>query len=171
MSMLNVLGFGKKKCARCDAKAAQASALCPSCGVSMAAPQNDPVLRDNRWVPAPNELAAFFGIGQLKGLFTKTLQVPVGTRAVVIQDGRTTDVPPGDYEVEGFFSRLANLGRDRYSEILITRQAALPVEFELNGLLCAEFLKLEAKLTLSVAVGDVATFAAQFMTRPRHGGC
>lgn len=166
MSMLNVLGFGKKKCARCDAKAAQASALCPSCGVSMAAPQNDPVLRDNRWVPAPNELAAFFGIGQLKGLFTKTLQVPVGTRAVVIQDGRTTDVPPGDYEVEGFFSRLANLGRDRYAEILITRQAALPVEFDLNGLLCAEFLKLEAKLTLSVAVGDVATFAAQFMTRP-----
>jgi formylglycine-generating enzyme required for sulfatase activity len=51
----------------------------------------------------------------------------VGTRAVVIQDGRTADVPPGDYEVEGFFSRLANLGRDRYAEILITRQAALPV--------------------------------------------
>lgn len=72
---------------------------------------------------------------------------------------------PGDYEVEGFFSRLANLGRDRYAEILITRQAALPAEFELNGLLCAES-KLEAKLTLSVAVGDVATFAAQFMTRP-----
>lgn len=128
-------------------------------------PPNQPVLRDNRWEPAPDELAAFFGIGQLKGIFTKSLHVPLGARAVVLQDGRIEEVPCGTYEVEGFFSRLANLLRDRPAEILITRESALLIPLQFDGILTAEFLGLEASLTVGVKTGDIAAFAGQFMGR------
>ena len=59
--------------------------------------RSEAVLRDNRWIPAADELAVYFGVRQLSGIFTKTLRVPATTRAYILQGDVATEVPQGEY--------------------------------------------------------------------------
>lgn len=164
--MLQMFGFGAITCARCEHKNGAEAQYCARCGMIVGAPRNAPVLIDNRWVPGADELAVFFGVRELSGVFVKTLRVPATTRAFILQGDKTTEVPQGEYEIEGFFSRLNHLLRDQHAEILITRTTALPVRFELAGLPSAEHLQLSASLSISIGVEGVAAFARHFMTMP-----
>jgi hypothetical protein len=164
--MFQMFGFGGVKCPRCEHKNADNSGYCAQCALTLGAPRNEPVLRENRWIPAPNELAVFFGVRELSGLFVKTLRVPATTRAYILQGDKATEVPQGEYEIEGFFTRLNHLLRNQHAEILITRSAALPVEFEFDDLQTAEHLKISAGFTVSVKIEQVAAFARHFMTLP-----
>jgi len=164
--MFKMFGFGGVKCPRCEHRNGDTSGYCNQCGLTLGAPRSDVVLRENRWIPANDELAVYFGVRQLTGIFTKTLRVPPATRAYILQDGQVTEVPPGEYELEGFFTRLAKLLRDERGEILITRSSPLPVEFSFSDLHSAESLKLAARLTVGLQVENVLTFAGHFMTAP-----
>jgi hypothetical protein len=164
--MFQMFGFGGVKCPRCEHKNAGDSGYCAQCGLTLGAPRNEPVLRENRWIPAPDELAVFFGVRELSGLFVKTLRVPATTRAYILQGDKATEVPQGEYEIEGFFTRLNHLLRSQHAEILITRSAALPVEFSFDDLETIEHLKISAGLTVSVRIEQVAAFARHFMTLP-----
>jgi hypothetical protein len=124
------------------------------------------VLVENRWVPGPDELAVFFGVRALSGVFVKTLRVPATARAYILQGEAATEVPQGEYEIEGFFTRLNHLLRDQHAEILVTRSSALPVDFDLDGLASAEHLEVSARLALSVRIENVPAFARHFMTMP-----
>ena len=121
------------------------TAIAPPCGLMPGAPRHEPVLVENRWVPGPDELAVFFGVRELSGMFVKTLRVPATARAYILQGEQATEVPQGEYEIEGFFTRLNHLLRDQHAEILVTRSGALPVEFELDGLRSAEHLEVTAR--------------------------
>ncbi|HEV7816827.1 MAG TPA: hypothetical protein VGP06_17235, partial [Janthinobacterium sp.] len=136
--MFQMFGFGGVKCPRCEHKNDGESGYCASCGLTLGAPRNEPVLRDNRWMPAADELAVFFGVRQLSGIFTKTLRVPAASRAYILQGDKATEVPQGEYEIEGFFTRLNHLLRDQHAEILITRMTPVPVEFVFSDLHTAE---------------------------------
>lgn len=164
--MFQMFGFGGVKCPRCEHHNAGASGYCAQCGLTLGAPRNEPVLRDNRWIPGPDELAVFFGVQQLSGLFVKTLRVPATTRAYILQADKATEVPQGEYEIEGFFTRLNHLLRNQHAEILITRTAALPVEFNFDDLQTSERLDIGARLTVSIKIEQVAAFAQHFMTMP-----
>lgn len=164
--MLQMFGFGGSKCARCGHGNAAGAQYCAQCGMVSGAPRNEPVLVDNRWVPGADELAVFFGVRELSGVFVKTLRVPASTRAYILQGDKATEVPQGEYEIEGFFTRLNHLLRDQHAEILITRMTALPVQFELHELPSAEHLKLSASVTVSVQIEQVPAFARHFMTMP-----
>jgi hypothetical protein len=164
--MFQMFGFGGVKCPRCEHKNTDDSGYCGQCGLTLGAPRNEPVLRENRWLPAPNELAVFFGVRELSGLFVKTLRVPATTRAYILQGDKATEVPQGEYEIEGFFTRLNHLLRSQHAEILITRSAALPVEFAFDDLQTVEHLKISAGFTVSVKIEQVAAFARHFMTLP-----
>ena len=164
--MFKMFGFGGVKCPRCDHRNGDNSGYCNQCGLTLGAAHSVPVLRDNRWIPANDELAVYFGVRQLSGIFTKTLRVPATSRAYILQGERSTEVPAGEYELEGFFTRLSSLLRDQGGEILITRTTPLPVEFNFSDLRTAEFLKLSAHFTIGLQVADVATFARHFMTAP-----
>jgi hypothetical protein len=129
-------------------------------------PRNAPVLRDNRWIAGPDDLAVFFGVNALSGIFVKTLRVPATTRAYILQGDQATEVPQGEYEIEGFFTRLNHLLRDSHAEILITRTTSLPVAFSFANLATAEHLQVDARLSISVQVENVAAFARYFMTAP-----
>src|SRR4051812_48097854 len=131
-----------------------------------ATPRSAPVLRDNRWIAGPDDLAVFFGVSALSGIFVKTLRVPATTRAFILQGGQATEVPQGEYEIEGFFTRLNHLLRNQHAEILITRSAAMPVEFDFDGLQTAEHLAVAARFTVSVRIEQVSAFAQHFMTMP-----
>jgi hypothetical protein len=164
--MFQMFGFGGVPCPRCEHKNAGESGYCARCGLTLGAPRNEPVLRENRWIPGPGELAVFFGVRELSGLFVKTLRVPATTRAYILQGDKATEVPQGEYEIEGFFTRLNHLLRNQHAEILITRSAALPVAFSFDDLQSAEYLKLSASFTVSVRIEQVAAFARHFMTLP-----
>lgn len=164
--MFKMFGFGGVKCPRCGHRNGDTSGYCNQCGLTLGAPRSGPVLRDNRWIPANDELAVYFGVRQLSGIFTKTLRVPATTRAYILQGDTATEVPQGEYELEGFFTRLNNLLRDQHGEILITRTTPLPVEFNFSDLHTAEFLKLAARFTVGLQVDSVPAFAQHFMTVP-----
>ncbi|MES2298441.1 MAG: SPFH domain-containing protein [Pseudomonadota bacterium] len=164
--MFTMFGFGGVACPRCEHNNASDSGYCGHCGMTLGAPRNPVVLRENRWVAGPNELAVFFGVRELRGLFVKTLRVPASTRAYILQGDKATEVPQGEYEIEGFFERLNNLLRDQHAEILITRTNALPVLFDFDQLQTAELLKVSASFTVSVKVDHVAAFGQHFMTLP-----
>jgi hypothetical protein len=161
-----MFGFGGAACPRCERKNAASAGYCGGCGLILGAPRNAPLLRDNRWIAGPDELAVFFGVRELSGLFVKTLRVPAAARAYILQGDKATEVPQGEYEIEGFFTRLNHLLRDQHAEILITRTAALPVEFAFDDLDSAEHLRLSARFTVSLQVENVPAFARHFMTMP-----
>jgi hypothetical protein len=164
--MFQMFGSGGARCPRCEHKNAAASGYCANCGLTLGAPRNAPLLRENRWLAGPDELAVFFGVRELSGVFVKTLRVPATARAYILQGDQATEVPQGEYEIEGFFTRLNHLLRDQHAEILVTRSAALPVEFEFDGLATAEHLKLSAHFSISLRIENVPAFARHFMTMP-----
>ena len=164
--MVQMFGFGGSKCPRCAHKNVGGAGYCAACGITLGGPARSPVLVDNRWIAGPDELAVFFGVQALSGLFVKTLRVPATARAYILQGGQATEVPQGDYEIEGFFSRLNHLLRDGHAEILVTRTNALPVEFDFEDLESAEHLALGARFTVSVRIENVPAFARHFMTMP-----
>jgi hypothetical protein len=164
--MLRMFGVNGAKCPRCAHGKVAADGYCAACGLMPGTPRHAPVLVENRWVPGPDELAVFFGVRALSGVFVKTLRVPATARAYILQGESATEVPQGEYEIEGFFTRLNHLLRDQHAEILVTRSGALPVEFELDGLRSAEHLEVAAQLALSVRIESVPAFARHFMTMP-----
>jgi hypothetical protein len=164
--MLRMFGSGGARCPRCAQTQDAGDGYCAGCGLMLGAPRHAPMLVENRWVPGPDELAVFFGVRALSGVFVKTLRVPATARAYILQGEKATEVPQGEYEIEGFFTRLNHLLRDQHAEILVTRSSALPVEFELAGLRSAEHLEVSARLALSVRIESVPAFARYFMTMP-----
>jgi len=164
--MFQMFGFGGTRCPRCEHKNAGGAGYCAACGITLGAPRNAPVLVENRWVAGPDELAVFFGVQALSGLFVKTLRVPATARAYILQGNQATEVPQGEYEIEGFFTRLNHLLRDSHAEILITRTNALPVEFAFDDLETAEHLVVAARFSVSLRVENVPAFARHFMTMP-----
>lgn len=164
--MFQMFGFGGVKCPRCEHKNAGDSGYCAQCGLTLGAKRSEPIFQDNRWIPADNELAVFFGVRELSGLFVKTLRVPATTRAYILQGDKATEVPQGEYEIEGFFTRLNHLLRNQHAEILITRSAAMPVEFDFDDLQTAEHLKVSARFSVSIRIEQVSAFAQHFMTMP-----
>lgn len=164
--MFQMFGFGGTRCPRCEHKNAGGAGYCAACGITLGAPRNTPVLVENRWVAGPDELAVFFGVEALSGLFVKTLRVPATARAYILQGSQATEVPQGEYEIEGFFARLNHLLRDSHAEILITRTNALPVEFDFDDLETVEHLVVAARFSVSLRVENVPAFARHFMTMP-----
>ncbi|MGI4845303.1 MAG: hypothetical protein ACRYF7_18495 [Janthinobacterium lividum] len=164
--MFQMFGVKGAACPRCERQQGGDARYCAGCGLILGAPRNSPVLRENRWVAGPDELAVFFGVRELSGLFVKTLRVPATARAYILQGMHATEVPQGEYEIEGFFTRLNHLLRDQHAEILVTRTGALPVEFRFDDVATSEQLAVSARFTVSLRIENVAAFARHFMTLP-----
>ena len=164
--MLQMFGVKGASCPRCECRNAPEARYCAGCGVILGAPRNKPVLVENRWVPGPDELAVFFGVRELSGLFVKTLRVPATARGFILQGDKATEVPQGEYEIEGFFTRLNHLLRDQHAEILVTRTGALAVPFEFDDIPTCEHLDIALRFSVSVRIENVPAFARHFMTLP-----
>jgi hypothetical protein len=162
--MFTLFGVRGSPCPRCDHVNQRDGSYCAQCGISLG--QAHPLLRNNRWLPAENEVAVFFGVERLSGVFSKTLQVPGTARAYILQGQQITEVPPGEYQIEDFFGRLDQLLRDRSAEILITRSTPFELTFNLSGIASAEFLALDVACILRVKIEPVSAFSSYFMQAP-----
>ena len=164
--MLQMFGVKGASCPRCERKNGGQASYCAGCGMILGAPRSKPVLVENRWVAGADELAVFFGVRELSGLFVKTLRVPATARGFILQGDKATEVPQGEYEIEGFFTRLNHLLRDGHAEILITRSGALAVPFDYDDVATAEQLDIKVRFALQVNIENVPAFARHFMTAP-----
>jgi hypothetical protein len=164
--MLQMFGVKGASCPRCERKNDAQASYCAGCGMILGAPRAKPVLVENRWVAGSDELAVFFGVRELSGLFVKTLRVPATARGFILQGDKATEVPQGEYEIEGFFTRLNHLLRDQHAEILVTRTGALPVPFEYDDVASSEHLEVKVRFALQVRIENVPAFARHFMTAP-----
>jgi len=164
--MLQMFGVKGASCPRCERRNEAQASYCAGCGMILGAPRSKPVLVENRWVAGADELAVFFGVRELSGLFVKTLRVPATARGFILQGEKATEVPQGEYEIEGFFTRLNHLLRDQHAEILVTRTGALPVPFAFDDVATSEHLAIEVKFALQVKIENVPAFARHFMTAP-----
>lgn len=164
--MFQMFGVKGAGCPRCERTNGGDARYCAGCGLILGAPRNPPVLKENRWIAGPDELAVFFGVRELSGVFVKTLRVPATARAYILQGDKATEVPQGEYEIEGFFTRLNHLLRDQHAEILVTRTGALPVDFRFEDVCTSEQLAVSARLTVSLRIENVPAFARHFMTTP-----
>ena len=164
--MLQMFGVKGASCPRCERRNEAQASYCAGCGMILGAPRSKPVLVENRWVAGADELAVFFGVRELSGLFVKTLRVPATARGFILQGEKATEVPQGEYEIEGFFTRLNHLLRDQHAEILVTRTGALPVPFAFDDVATSEHLAIEVKFALQVQIENVPAFARHFMTAP-----
>ena len=164
--MLQMFGVKGASCPRCECRNGGDARYCAGCGMILGAPSNKPVLVENRWVPGPDELAVFFGVRELSGLFVKTLRVPATARGFILQGDQATEVPQGEYEIEGFFTRLNHLLRDQHAEILVTRTGALAVPFAFDDIATSEHLDVRLRFSVSVRIENVPAFARHFMTTP-----
>jgi hypothetical protein len=164
--MFQMFGFGGVKCPRCEHKNDDDSGDCAQCGLTLGASRNEALLRDNRWAPGAGELAVFFGVRQLAGVFSKTLTVPSGARAFILQDEAATEVASGEYQIDRFLDGLRDLLRERRADILVTGTAALPLEFAFDDLQCAEQLPIAARFALAVRIEQPCAFARHFMRSP-----
>lgn len=164
--MLQMFGTKGAICPRCECGNAPEARYCAGCGMILGAPRSKPVLVENRWVAGPDELAVFFGVRELSGLFVKTLRVPATARGFILQGDKATEVPQGEYEIEGFFTRLNHLLRDQHAEILVTRTGALPVPFAFDDVPTCEHLDIALRFSVSVKIENVPAFARHFMTTP-----
>lgn len=153
-------------CGRCGAENPADATYCDGCQFPLKF--RPAILKDNCWEAAPDELAVFFRVGQLQGLFSKAVIVPAGMRALIVQDGKTEEVGHGTHPVDSMLARLNRFFRDKHADILITRQNAVAVEFSFDDIYSAEFLKVGVTASLNVRIGDATSFAQHFMSAP---GC
>lgn len=156
--------FGPK-CPRCDERNDKSAEFCEHCGISMTAPR-PAILKGNRWEAAPDEFAVFFKGRDLKGLFSKTLYIPAGMRAWILQDNRAEEIMEGEYTLQTLPERLNALFADKHTEILLSRGAAVAIPFRFDDIPSAELLQVTVETNIVVKLGDLAAFRNHFMLRP-----
>lgn len=159
--------FGPK-CPRCGERNGQNAETCQKCGISLQL-DRPVILRDNRWEAAPDELAVFFYTRDLKGLFSRSVNVPAGMHAWVLQDSRCVAVREGEHTVANLFDQLNNLFSANHGEVLIARRNGMAVRFVFDDIPCGDLLALTVECSLVFKIDEsngLAAFHQTFMGRP-----
>ena len=139
----------------CGHKNPKGAEFCEHCGISLEF-DRPAILDGNQWQPAPDELAAFFKFKDMKkGFFTKTLYVPGGMKAWVLQDDLNKPVlllNEGPHTTETLFQRMNNFFRSPYGDVLVVKTGSVPLDFAFDDLRSLEGLTLKAQVSLRVQV-------------------
>ena len=147
--------------AGCGHRNPKGADYCEKCGISLGF-SRPAVLDGNRWSPAADEAAVYFKTNNLKGLFTKTLFVPAGMRAYVVQADQSEELGEGEHTTETLFARLNSFFQSPMGEVMIVRTDALPLTFSFKDLPSAELLDISAEVQLNVRIAQVAAFRRRF---------
>jgi hypothetical protein len=153
--------FGPK-CPDCGKKNSKDAGQCSQCGKVLGS-GSALKLNENRWEAWPDTLAVFFTSNDLKGLFAKPLRVPTGMRACVLQNNVVTEFPPGEYAIETLFERMNSFFQGQYAEILIVRQASMPIALVFDDVWSADLLKVRVESTIFIKLGEMDAFRNHFM--------
>lgn len=161
--MLKLFGLSKIKCVRCDHENPAATEFCAQCGLQLGSPAHEAIMRQQHWLPADDEVALFFALRNVGKITQSRFHIPARARAFVLQNGRSLELPAGEYDVAGLLRKTRALDQDKALHILITRSRPFALHFALEGLHTAEFLPVKATCLMRTKIEQVEQFAQHFM--------
>ncbi len=164
--MRKLFSYPKIRCVRCEHENRQDSDYCAQCGLMLSSPAHEAVLRQQRWLPADDEVAIFFAVQSVDKIAKDNLQIPARARAFILQNQRIVELFAGDYSSASLQAKTKHLMADQALEILITRSLPFALHFDFENLHTVEFLPINATCFIRVKIDEVATFAQHFMTSP-----
>ena len=167
--MFSLFGLSHVSCPRCHCASADDVGQCAQCGYTISAGRSDPVLRDNRWLPADDELALFCSVNQSGSV--PRLHVPASARAYLLHNEKLIELPGDEQAQAGVFSQLKSLLQAKRADVLIARQNTFVLDVTLDDLHSAEFMKIAATFSISIKIDQVEAFARQFMGAPGSVTC
>jgi hypothetical protein len=142
------------RCGRCGKANGSGAAFCAHCGAELAR-HGKAMLVDNRWAREPGEFAAVLDVEDLSGVLRKSLVVEPGTRALVFRGERPAGVlEPGRHTVESVPRRLASLGRDGTTTVVLVSSDDVAVELDLPEVWTADEQIVSVKIFLVVRLVD-----------------
>lgn len=164
--MRKLFAYPKIRCARCEHENRQDFDYCSQCGLMLGSPDHDAVLRQQRWLPADNEVAIFFAVQAIDKIAKSPLQIPARARAFLLQDQRQIELTAGNYDSASLRAKTTQLNADQPVDILITRSLPFALHFSFDDLHSAEFLAIHAKCLVRIKIDHISHFAQHFMHGP-----
>lgn len=164
--MRKLFSYPKIRCARCEHENRQDSDYCTQCGLMLSSPAHEAVLRHQRWLPADDEVAIFFGVQSIEKIAKDHLQIPARARAFILQNQRIVELFAGDYDTASLRAKTKHFAADQALEILITRSLPFALHFHFEDLHTVEFLPMRVKCLIRIKIDQVAIFAQHFMMAP-----
>lgn len=164
--MRKLFSYPKISCARCEHENRQDSDYCARCGLMLSSPRHDAVLRQQRWLPADDEVAIFFAVQSIDKIAKDHLQIPARARAFILQNQRSVELFAGDYDSAGLRAKTRHFSADLPLEILITRSLPFALHFHFEDLHTVEFLPMQVRCLVRIKIEQVALFARHFMSAP-----
>ncbi len=145
-------------CGRCGRASASGAKFCSHCGAELAR-HGKAMLVDNRWAREPEEFAVVLDVEDLAGFLAKSLVVEPGTRALLFRGERHAGVlEPGRHTVESVPRRLATLGRDGPTTVVLVSADDVAVELDLPEVWTADEQVVSVKVFLVVRLVDPQAF-------------
>ncbi|WP_395007782.1 hypothetical protein [Undibacterium sp.] len=164
--MRKLFAYPKIPCVRCEHENQRDSDYCTQCGLMLGSPAHDAILRQQRWIPADDEVAIFFSVQSIDKIAMDNFQIPARARAFILQDQRCVELFAGDYDSASLRAKTAHFGTDQALDILITRSLPFALHFHFEDLHTAEFLAMRARCLVRIKIDQVLTFAHHFMAAP-----
>lgn len=153
-------------CVRCEHENRRDSDYCTQCGLMLGSPFHDAILRQQRWIPADDEVAIFFAVQSVANIAKEHFEIPARARAFILQDQRSVELFAGDYDSASLLAKTRHFAPDQPLSILITRSTPFALHFDFDHLHTAEFLPMRANCLVRVKIDQITSFAHHFMSGP-----
>lgn len=115
-------------------------------------------LDNNQWQIANGQIAAKFRLKDFKGMFTKTIYVERGTRALIYDGTSVKTVPHGPFALQTLFDTVFRDVAERDITVVLGVEDNLSIQFTFGNLLSKESLIVRIETNLTVKLGDLAMF-------------
>lgn len=159
----------KTYCPKCERQVEPRKGLCPWCGAELGAQV------DRQWFRSPNQVAARLSEEDFGGMMQRGLNVPDGSRALLLRGGALEQtLAPGYHTVAGLGERFVNWFRERTLQAILIDDGDIEIDFTLGRegrpqgadverLLSADQLPLTARCALRITIDQPALFASVMM--------
>lgn len=150
-------------CGRCGKANTAHAAFCSHCGAELAR-HGKAMFVDNRWAREAAEFAVVLDVEDLAGVLRKSLVVEPGTRALLFRGERHAGVlEPGRHTVESVPRRLAGLGRDGPTTVILVSSDDVAVELDLPEVWTADEQMVAVKVFLVVRLVNPVAFRSEIV--------
>lgn len=153
-------------CVRCEHENQRDSEYCSQCGLMLGSPAHDAILRQQRWIPADDEVAIFFAVESITKIAKEQFKIPARARAYILQGQRSVELFAGDYDSASLLAKTTHFAPNQPLEILVTRSLPFALHFNFEHLHTAEFLPMRASCLVRVKIDQITSFAQHFMSGP-----
>ncbi len=145
---------GDTNCGRCGAAVSTSSKYCWSCGGDLEDMKKVPLF-GSRWVRDAGSFAVRVDEWDVKGVFTKSLDIEHGTTGMVFQRGQYCGcVDAGRYDMNGFLKKLNHFNQTTPTAVVLVDTGDVELHLEAVKLYSQEHLEVDAMFKAIVRLRD-----------------